>query len=153
MDRDPDKLRNWQRRSKPLETKKGLKPGGPLKRSTPLKSTTPLPNKNQARVARRQAAGLVYGAYHRSVTKMPCWLAGHSDHQCRFFSGRPSIEGDHLKTIAAGGKDEGNEWPVCPGLHSLRHQKGPKWIEQRFKIDLSRICKSAVPSILNALDT
>lgn len=160
MDRDPDKLRAWQRRSKPLQVKKGLKPGKPLQRSSPQggkhppKRRKPIAPRNKERIARRKAKGDVYGPYYQAVKALNrCWLAGHPKHRCRFFARRRGIEGDHLKTVGSGGKDENNVWPVCPGLHDLRHAKGPKHIERVFTVDLKRVCEVEVPSLLTATES
>lgn len=100
--------------------------------STFKRSRKPMPKVNEERLKRREEQGLVYGPYHRWVETQPCILTGHQLHECEFYLGRSGIEGHHLKTVASGGKDAGNEVSVCAKLHDLLHQHGKTWAEARY---------------------
>ena len=44
--------------------------------------------------------------------------------------------GAHLKSIASGGKDFGNEVPLCPAAHSEVHNTGRGRFEEKYGVDL-----------------
>jgi len=101
---DPEKTLDWLRRSR-----------RPIARKTRL---NPLNGERRARAR----GDRIYGPYHRYVASLgTCILADHPDHECI-----GETTGHHLKTIAAGGEDEGNEIDVCALAHASIHTLGTR---------------------------
>ena len=102
-----------------------------MKRSATLKRTAFRPK------PRRQHQPGVYGPYHRWIASKPCtlWLLGKS-HACNV-----RVDGHHLRTIGAGGKDYGNEVPLCLFAHAEVHTSGRTRFEAKYGIDLGNIAE------------
>lgn len=111
-----------------LHRTKGLNPSGWLDRRTPLAKV------NRKRRKRREAEGKVYGPYHKAMSTMDCILKGHPLHQCY-----GPICGHHLKRVANGGEDRGNEVPVCVRLHAELHFEGDGVVEAKYEVDLNAL--------------
>lgn len=118
----------------PLERKTPLSPKQPPHRTAHNSTLRPV---NSERKARRASKGEVYGPYHDFVGTLSCSGSASPDHECEFypFAGRPGVEGDHIVTVAAGGKDYGNEWPLCPFLHDVRHRHGVGRVESMIRVE------------------
>lgn len=114
-----------------------LRPGGPLKRSTPLNRV------NRDRKARRKEKDEVYGSYHWKIESLFCILSFDTRHECRSFPGRKPIEGHHVKSVGSGGKDRGNEVPLCPLAHDEVEQIGRKTFEAKWGVNLKQEAKAA----------
>ena len=99
-----------------------------IPRRTPLKQGSRLRLFGRVR-QRRRAKGDVYGPYHRYVGTLPCVVGGGG---CK-----GAVAGHHLKTVAAGGKDHGNEVPLCVPHHQTLHIGGRVLFEARFDVDLA----------------
>ena len=50
-------------------------------------------------------------------------------------------DGHHLRTIGAGGKDYGNEVPLCRAAHTEVHTSGLTRFEAKYGIDLGNIAE------------
>lgn len=92
-----------------------------------------IPQVNRKRKAKRKAEGLVYGWYHREVKRRQCIGWGHPHHACEVMGPRRNIEGHHVTSVGAGGKDRGNEVPVCPKLHDQVEGKVWGWSRSRVE--------------------
>jgi hypothetical protein len=77
---------------------------------------------------RRRAKGEVYGRYHRFFEGLFCLVRA----ECA-----GSVNGHHVKTVAAGGKDYANEVPLCAKHHTEVHQLGRSRFERRYQVDLT----------------
>lgn len=101
----------------------------PLKRGKPLSRSTPINPVNRKRKVKRKAEGEVYGPYHRWVSEQGC---------CVFTVGEcyGEVKGHHLKTVGAGGKDAGNETPLCSAHHTELHQIGQDAFEWKHGVSL-----------------
>ena len=81
---------------------------------TPLKRRAPIrPGRRKPRPAD------VYGEYHRWIKTLPCTFDG-----IRGGCFGP-IDGHHVRSVGAGGKDFANEIPVCRTHHREIHDRGP----------------------------
>jgi hypothetical protein len=103
-----------------------------IPRRTPLKQRSRLRPFGRVR-KRRQAKGDVYGPYHRFVGTLRSCIVGRSPAIYCFVS---TVAGHHLKTVGAGGRDYGNEVPLCASHHSLLHRIGPSRFEQLYGLNL-----------------
>lgn len=111
---DPAKLRAWQDASR-----------------TELERTGPLPKRNAKRKAKRAADDHTYGSFYRWVRdNHGCAVAGEGD-EC--FG---EIDGHHIRSVGAGGRDAANVSPLCRKHHTLWHTIGPKAFDARFFNDL-----------------
>lgn len=75
----------------------------------------------------------VYGPYHDWVGTLDCLIGERPDHRC---AGR--VTGHHVRSVGAGGKDRGNEVPLCERAHREVHRVGRETFEGRYGIDLRR---------------
>ena len=99
-----------------------------IPRRTPLKQGSRLRLFGRVR-QRRRAKGDVYGPYHRYVGTLPCLASPR--HGCI-----GGVAGHHIKTVGAGGKDYGNEVPVCAAAHQVIHNLGASFFEKYYGVDL-----------------
>lgn len=76
----------------------------------------------------------VYGPYHRWIGTLDCLLAGRPDHRC---AGR--VTGHHVRSVGAGGKDVGNEVPLCERAHRQLHRIGRTSFEERYGLELASV--------------
>ena len=90
----------------------------------------------------------VYGAYHQWIGTLRCLLQERSDHRC---AGR--VTGHHVRSVGAGGKDVGNEVPLCERFHREVHRIGRRTFEDRYGLDLAaeatRLSAQAPPGLVN----
>ena len=63
---------------------------------------------------RRKEKDHVYGSYHQAVSRLPCLLADHEDHECE-----GTVSGHHVESVGRGGVDYANEVPLCDGAHTM----------------------------------
>lgn len=89
-----------------IDRKTPLKRGGRLKRS-------PIKRVNRERAKARRENEKVYGPYHVWISTLPCHFASH---ECIGV-----VKGHHVKTVATGGEDYGNEIPLCVQHHTEAH--------------------------------
>lgn len=86
----------------------------------------------------------VYGPYHEWMAGLPCLLRDHPEHRC---AGR--VAGHHVRSVGAGGKDLGNEVPLCERAHREVHRVGRESFADRYEVDLwaeaERLEKRAPP--------
>lgn len=78
-----------------------------------------------------------YGPYHAWVATLPCLLADRPDHRC---AGR--ITGHHVRSVGAGGRDRGNEVPLCERAHRAVHRAGQVTFEERHEVDLGAVART-----------
>jgi hypothetical protein len=103
-----------------------------LKRKTALafKSKKKKPSKDEA-------AGLVYGKYHKWVGRKPCMIRGRNGHEC--FG---PVVGHHRDHVGSGGQDYRNEVPLCWSAHTLSpfsiHMIGETAFNERYGVDVAR---------------
>lgn len=76
---------------------------------------------------RRRKLGRIYGEYHDFVSTLPCVVG--------FYCGG-RVAGHHLKSVGAGGRDYGQEVPLCTLHHQAVHTLGRSGFEERFRVDL-----------------
>lgn len=112
----------------------------PLSRRSPLRRDTPLPRLNRERQQRRREVGEVYGAYHAWIRAHRCILADHPQHRCV-----GPVEGAHVRSVGAGGKDVGNEVPLCVAAHrgdgASLHRLGRRSFEAHWGCDLAKLAR------------
>lgn len=96
-----------------------------------MERTAELPKVNRERKKRRKETGQVYGSFYRWTKGRPCILAGHAGHDCR-----GAIDGHHVKSVGAGGKDAENITPMCRAAHAEVHSLGCLSFEAKFGVDL-----------------
>lgn len=125
-------------RKTPLKRRTPLRSKSPAKPASPPKAQlkrAPLPRVNRARKAKRKAEALVYGPYHEWVGTQPCLLKRNPLHICRGVT-----KGHHLIRVGNGGRDEGNEVPLCEIAHTRSmksvHTMGPDSFEAYWNVDL-----------------
>lgn len=109
----------WHRKSGALARNKGVRKTNPERKE-------------------RVRDGLVYGRYHEWVGHLPCILAGIDGHACRSYRDGQLVKGHHVKSVGAGGKDRGNEVPMCFTAHIEVH-RGQKTFEEQHQIDLQSV--------------
>lgn len=87
----------------------------------------------------------VYGPYHEWISGLRCLLSDHPDHRC---AGR--VAGHHVRSVGAGGTDQGNEVPLCGRAHREVHRVGRETFGDRHDVDLweeaGRLEEQAPPS-------
>jgi hypothetical protein len=105
-ERDPEKLRAWRKRSKPLKSKSAIqRKRGKLRQKTFAEKRKEDPSK--------------YGALFDAVKAEPCiGLSLIPGHRCR---GPGRHTAHHEPPISKGGNDRTGQVPVCGWLHTGLH--------------------------------
>lgn len=75
-----------------------------------------------------------YGEYHQYIKTLRCLL----EHTGECLG---PVTGHHVKSIGAGGQDEGNEIPLCVQHHTEIHTLGRKTFAKRNGLDLRNECE------------
>ncbi len=75
-----------------------------------------------------------YGPYHDYVARQKCVL--WTRREC---FGR--VTGHHVRSVGAGGRDHGNEVPLCLKHHHELHTVGRRTFEREYGLDLKSIAQ------------
>jgi len=124
-----------------------MKRSGPIKRKTPLKAGKPLSTKKRIRKSNpekkrrsradpRSGRRHTYGGYHQWIKRQPCEARG--DGKCDlpdYQRARGLVDGHHVKSIASGGRDYGNEIPLCRRHHIWIETYGPTKFTKKTGVD------------------
>lgn len=96
----------------------------PLRRKTPLRNRTRINPLNEERRAQRRAEE--FGPQAELCRGLPC---------CVCFAPPPS-DPAHVRTRAAGGRDDANVVPLCRAHHTEQHTVGIKTFQVSHGVDL-----------------
>lgn len=128
LGRSIEKLRDWQRRSKPLQD------GKPLERHTRLGRKSRIKARNHKRMKRLRADQFGADGYYEHVVASPCLLTGRPG---------PNDPAHILKSRGAGGGPE-HMGPLCREAHTdfdhmpedrflARHGRTKEWVRDRCR--------------------
>jgi hypothetical protein len=122
----------------PLERKTPLKPGKPPARK---KRVNPSNSARKRKMRKDPETGIThtYGAYHRFIKRQRCEVETRGngnkcwrpDYQVR----KGLWDGHHRKRVGSGGRDYGNELPLCRRHHRMIEQEGEAKFQRKTGVD------------------